>query len=286
MPFVSIYDTRITAHRGDRKHSFDHEDNALWSDFIETMRFMGSIGFYVGEDKHIKKRYPIDSKNHREGRYAHLEFKAEWHPNLFEIAFFQNVQYENLNGGYWDFEKRSKMPYLIGKTYEVVYKKLIRFFEGKGYDIKFLVNQKRGKDFIIEDYIRSCHHPQKERFDLSEIEGETVESYNNQDRDRNTVYNGETKYFRDWWNGYLMRGKVYHNINNMWWVLLPCGGIRNIASFQLFNLSDTDKWGRLKTHNPPAEYVERRKQLSFYSEKELKNELRRREKKKGISHKE
>ena len=91
--------------------------------------------------------------------------------------------------------------------------------------------------------------------------------------------NGETKYFRDW-SGYLLRGKVYHNINNMWWVLLADGKVRNVACFDLFDLKETDFRGRRKEHRPPKEYVERKEQLSLCSVKELERELKRRRRKK------
>ncbi|HCT63881.1 MAG TPA: hypothetical protein DIC60_01150 [Lachnospiraceae bacterium] len=275
---VDIYDTKFSIDRGENPNMWEHEGNVHWDNFADTMSFLGSIGFYVGEDKRIKKQYPILLKDHKEGRYADLKFKAEWHPNVFYIEFYQDVSYENPNGGYYDFNKRKKMPYLIGKQYDITQKKLVQFFKSKGFSIEFRPNSKKGKDFIIEDYIRSCHRPQKQWFDLAEIEGETSEySYNNQDRDKKTIYNGDIKYFRDW-SGYLMRGKVYHNINNMWWVLLPCGTVNNVAGFALFDRSPADVLGRLKRHNPPKEYVERKKQLSLCNEKELINELKRRRK--------
>ena len=55
--------------------------------------------------------------------------------------------------------------------------------------------------------------------------------------------------------------------------------MRNVACFDLFDLKETDFRGRRKTHRPPKEYVERKKQLSLCSVKELERELKRRDKK-------
>lgn len=75
-----------------------------------------------------------------------------------------------------------------------------------------------------------------------------------------------------------MRGKIYHNINDMWWVLQADGQVKNVACCDLFDLKETDFRGRRKGHRPPKEYVERKEQLSLCSVKELERELRRRKK--------
>ena len=86
------------------------------------------------------------------------------------------------------------------------------------------------------------------------MDGQTAKyEINGTDRDGNTLRNGETKYFRDW-SGYLLRGKVYHNINNMWWVLLADGKVRNVACFDLFDLKETDFRGE-KERTPTAEGI-------------------------------
>ena len=264
---VSIYDTTL---------NIDTERKKDAEAFKKMMSFMGSIGFFVGEDKEIKKRFPLLTKYHRYGRYADLEFKAELNFNHYKLTFFQNINYKNIHGGYYDFDKLEKMPYLVRKQYELTEKKIIEFLKSQGFEVEYRQNRKKGEEFIVEDYIQSWHHPQKEPFKLSEIDGQTAEhSYNNKDRDEKTIFNGEIKYFRDY-SGYLARGKVYHNINNMWWVLLLDGRVNNKADFELFDLTDNEKRGRVKAHMPPKEYVLRKEQLSKCTIKELQQELKRR----------
>lgn len=276
MPEVSIYDTQFAVCRGELPYQWEKKENPHWENFKDAMRFLGSIGFYVGEDKEVKRMYPVLNDSRRAGAYSDLKFKAEWHQNIFYIRFYQDVRHENRNGGFYDFDKLEKMPYLIRKQYELTESKLMDYFTGKGFSVSYQENRMRGKSYIINDYIRSCHHPQKAWFRLEEVDGQTPEyECNTKDRDGKILHNGETKYFRDW-SGYLCRGVVYYNIGNMWWVLLPDGNVRNRACFDLFDLTGEEPRGRVKKHRPPEEYAERKKYLSLCSAKELENELKRR----------
>lgn len=278
MPKVTIYDTKFCIGRGDLPHSFQREGNPHWENFKALMCFLGSIGFYVSEDKEIKRKYPSLNETRRAGGFDDLRFKAQYAPNRFEIEFYQDVFHENPHGGFYDFDKYEKMPYLIQKRYDWTMEKLLKYFEKCGYSIEFQTNTCKGEAFIIHDYIRNWHHPQEKWFSLKDVDGQAAKyEANGTDRDGNILRNGETKYFRDR-SGYLLRGKVYHNINNMWWVLLADGKVRNVACFDLFDLKETDFRGRKKEHRPPKEYTERKRQLSLCSIKEPENELKRRRK--------
>lgn len=278
MATVRIWDTKISIDRGHHPHSWEKEGNPHWENFQDMLKFLGSIGFYVGEDKEIKKRYPILNEDHKAGGFGNLRFKAEYSMNTFHITFYQDIKHENIHGGYYDFDKYEKMPYLIQKRYDWTAEKLLAYFQNRGYQIEFARNTCKGEAFIINDYIKSWHHPQKQWFLLSEIEGmpdANGQGENGMDRDRKQIKNGDVKYARDW-SGYLMRGRVFHNANNMWWMLLPDGTVRNIACFALFDLQETDRRGRKKYPRIPQDYAERKKQLSLCSTKELERELKRR----------
>ncbi len=250
------------------------------SDFFKKiMRFMGQLGFYVTKDKDIKKYYKNLEDEYRYGRYKDLEFKSHYCIYDILIEFFQNINHEHSKSGYYDFHKYEKMPYLIKKQYELTENKICKFLKLQGFEIENKRKQpKNGEGFIINDYIEKWHHPQKEKFELSELEGQTSAIYDSRDRDGKIIYNGQIKYFREYYNGYIARGTVYHNINNMWWVLLPSGEIKNKASFELFDLKDTDFRGREAIKRIPKEYELRKEQLALCSIKELKNELKRRNK--------
>ena len=118
MPKVTIYDTKFSINRVELPHSFEKEGNPHWENFKDLMRFLGTIGFYVGEDKEIKKNFHSLNKTHRAGGFGDLQFKARYGENIFEIEFFQDVFHENPCGGFYDFDKYEKMPYLIQKRYD------------------------------------------------------------------------------------------------------------------------------------------------------------------------
>ena len=132
MKKFSLYDTKIKFWQNEETGGISQKSYSHYELFDETMRFLGSIAFYVGEDNEIKKNYPILSKDRRQGRYGDLEFKASRYPAGFEICFYQNVVFENKYGGFYDFDKRKKMPYLIEKQFALTIKKLSEFFLSKG----------------------------------------------------------------------------------------------------------------------------------------------------------
>lgn len=75
----------------------------------------------------------------------------------------------------------------------------------------------------------------------------------------------------------------------MWWVIVDKYTVRNVAAFDLFDLTPEDHRGRQKKPVLPKEYQERRKAIEETSTKELVNELKRRKyaankKQKGNKH--
>ena len=251
------------------KHKFRH-----YGYFYQLINMLGVEGFAVQKDPDVDK---IIRNDHWIGKRGDLEFWAKKYPNGFEIGFFQNVVHENPNGGRYDFDKFQKMPYLIRLRYQKYMNQLIRL-------LKYLVDvqdktsrtPKLAEEWIKCRYAESCHSEQKDtNFDLHSLDGQTQPDYNGLDRDKKRLRNGEIKYFRNY-NGYLFRGRIYHNLNNMWWVIVDKYTVRNIASFELFDLAPEDKRGRLARLRIPPEYLEKKKIIEQSTTKELAAELRRR----------
>lgn len=97
------------------------------------------------------------------------------------------------------------------------------------------------------------------------------------DRDGKEIRNGDIKYTRDY-QGYLARGRVYHLINGTWAIILRNQYWMNKWHIDLFDLSEGDACGRKKEHIPPRAYLEKMRILREAKTKELKREIRRREK--------
>jgi len=244
-----------------------------------VLNFMKERGFDVGRDPDIEKHYKILSKDRWYGRKGDLEFKSKRYPAGWKIAFFQNVVIENSFGGYYDFHKYEKMPYMIKLLFRNEVSHIKQFLKSLGCVDATDKQYKLATDKLKFDYVESCHYPQKsmEEFELSDLNGQTSEySYNRQDRDGKVIHNGELKYFRNW-DGRLSRGIVYRNLNNMWWVITNKYELRNIADFKLFDPTEQDfRIRRLKKDVKPKEYLLRKEKLKEASTRELINELKRR----------
>ena len=271
----SVYDTTLSFTNNDEqpcddwlRHKFQH-----YGLLHRIFNMMRDYGFEICNDMEVSK---ILRKDHFVGVKGDLKFKASRCPKGFKIEFYQELVTENSNGGYYDFNKFQKMPYLINKRYTLTVNRISSFL------LEFAQNKTKPDCRTAEEkvkyaYVQSWRHPQKSMdFDLSELNGTTCkESYNNTDRDGKTIFNGNLKYFRDH-KGYLNRGIVYHDLNNMWWVILNDTEIAKKANFQLFDISTKDIRKRMKKDIKPKSYIEKKQILSQCSLKELKNEIKRR----------
>lgn len=224
----------------------------------KVLNFMQSRGFEVGRDPRIQEQFKCLNKHHWYGRKGDLEFKAERYPRGFKLEFFQNINYKNKNGGCYDFDKFQKMPYIIKLMFINETNKITNFLEGLGILNETQPEYKLAEDIVKQQYVESWHHPQEDmNFRLSDLDGLTADqSYNNTDRDKKTIFNGQIKYFRER-DGRLRRGKVYHNINNMWWVILDKNKYTNVASFQLFDATEAEFKARrvVKDERPRFKYA-------------------------------
>ena len=231
-------------------------------------------GFSIENDAEVAK---CIRRDYYIGRRGDLELYAHRYPAGFEIMFFQNVVIENKSGGRYDFDKFQKMPYMIRLRFMKYRDKIIALLKSVE-DLKdeSKADPRLAEEWIKARYVEEWHHEQKDmNFLLSDLDGQTQESYNGRDRDEKTLHNGDVKYFRHW-DGRLYRGRVYRNINNMWWVILDRFTVRNVASFELFDLTPEDNRRRQAKPRIPEAYQKRRQAIEDTKTRELVNELRRR----------
>lgn len=247
----------------------------IWRSLI---LFLRGRGFIVSHDKEILKNYPILNNTRRYAIKGFLECKLKISPIGFELSFFQNINIENKNGGEYDFDKYSKMPYLIRLSFLNEINHLVEYFEDKWHcEIEFCDDSTNAVDRII-------HHFQTSSFDRKNIKAldqiaPAMSTYdlasNNNDRDKKKITCGEVKYYRHYKGG-LRRGVVYHNINNMWWFIESKNVLNNVASFDLFDPTEKDfQYRRLKEHRPPKVFLEKMKVVETLSVKQLKAQLKR-----------
>jgi hypothetical protein len=265
---------------GENHDRWARNERNKWSHYVflhKLINFMISRGWTIEHDKDTHK---IIRSDYWYGRKGDLEFNLNRYPRGFSFEFYQNIVFENRSGGRYDFDKFEKMPYLIKLLYLNETRHMKEFIKSIVPGVIDVTDpeHKSAEDKIKAHFVKEWHHPQKSMdFDLSDLDGTTDQyHFNNTDRDGKTVYNGQIKYFRDW-NGRLMRGKAYHNINNMWWVIVNSFEYRNMADFELFDPTREDfENRRVKKDRKPKEYILKREQISASKTQELINELKRR----------
>ena len=229
--------------------------------FIRMLDMMKERGFTIGSDPHIDLNYSLLSKDHFAGSKGDLLFVAEKYNCGAKIEFYQEINIENRNGGRYDFDKFDKMSYLLQKRCLVEIKHIEHFLLSEEYSFDTKPVLKTSHDKVFHELNSPSRH----------WSSENLPDYNALDKDGKRISNGEVKYFRDR-KGTLMRGTVYHNINNMWWVIINKDHYSNMAAFELFDLDTVPensirKLIRRSGHNnPKSRFVPTEEQLKDWKQ--------------------
>lgn len=214
--------------------------------YLSVLRKLSQIGFKIIKNPRIEKDYKILSVYNRYGKWRDLEVEIEIYPNGFKFEFYQNLNTGDraAGDGMYCFDKYSLMTYLIKKQFEYTVREIKKFIESRR-EITFSSGDRpvNSTEEIIQHTQQRHFAPKNQIQELADIES-YMTSYdfncNSTDRDKKTIKCGEVKYFRDYRTGRLYRGLAYHNINNMWWIIINKFDCRNVASFELFNPNPED----------------------------------------------
>lgn len=220
-PVFAEHDTSLSVWLEDPK---DPKVAQIRNDIVSHLR---SRGFRVRIDAHTLKHYRSIAKDHHEGRRGDLEFKLRLNGRTIELAFFQNVVCENKNGGQYDFERRKKMPYLLGKAYEAERRSIAK-----------LILDRHGLELQVTPRLRGMAFIESRRAQLTSFQGANFyaresPSYNVQSHGGRVLRDGDPVYFLQ--SHRLHSGVAFRNINSMWWVLLPCGSVWNAACHEIWH---------------------------------------------------
>lgn len=232
-PSLSVYDTKITL-SWDYKPSWKPEERAKEPAHIglaTVVRFLRSQGFKVVKDSSvgssIRDRYRIASK-------GDLWLYIGQCGRCLEIEGYVEYNSDNRHGGRYCFNKRQRMTYLDGKRFDLIASKLSALFPEATQRPK--ISHLKGLDWILAD---RRAEPGASRFydpKWTFVPGEAPKNalgWNGKAADGSQLVDQQPVYFFGY-DGRLQKGLAYHNINNMWWVLLPCGTVRNTACFEIY----------------------------------------------------
>lgn len=214
----------------------------VWDAII---RFMRKRGWKIGENKSIKENFTTLSKYHKLGRKGSVAVLMEISSSSIELNFgHEKNLWTGIAQSFWPKgdDRYTSLSYLEEKSVELELKKVFELCT-KWAEPKKMEWQMDAVTKILEKE-RTNAHIHGGATSLEHLK-ELMESrygnpyqgkYNLVDKNKKLIYCGEIKYFYDEYRTKrLIRGTVYHNMNNMWWVILPCGTLRNIACFKLFD---------------------------------------------------
>lgn len=216
----SIYDASINIHT-----PHGGED---WNAYKAIRVLFKENGFRFHQDPDIKKRYRCLAKTHFAGSRRGVHFTSHIYPAGFEYSFYEDVIRDNPNGGKYHFDKMAKMPYLRRLAVQLIRRKVIGWLLENGFQ------DHSGKNPSDADEWIRAHRESLEDFQGHDFYVREKPSYNTEDGDKRTLRDGDLRYFRDY-SGHLLRGLVYHHINNMWWVKVSPFEARNIGAHDLFS---------------------------------------------------
>jgi hypothetical protein len=144
-----------------------------------------------------------------------------------------------VNGGKYDFDKYDKMPPAMKKAFNKIAKQLkeelVRKFSLSYYDQSNLTIPRMTAEQHIIKHLNECSFDRTHLKTLAAIPQHMTEydrTLNSKSGVGDMLTCGEVRRYRDW-RGRIRRGKVHHNINNMWWVVRSKYEWDNIASFDI-----------------------------------------------------
>lgn len=207
-----------------------------WPTFNDLKRALRRKGFRFRRDPLTSAHYRRIARYHHlgtcpVGRHGELCCHAEVFPVGCRFTFYQEIVKENPKSGRYDFNKRQKMPYVLGKKFEASIAALRAQLLRRGFVEHFRVESPNPDPLAFfndrwdSDYERKrgTHRFERGPDGWPSMREISLECWGGaRDRDGAPLEHGAFRYFRDR-KGYLMRGRVYGGINGMWMVVYGPG---------------------------------------------------------------
>lgn len=207
-----------------------------------VINFLKKRGFKITANPYfLERRRKTLSKFHKFGQKGDVIVLLEIGCFFIRIKFGHRKNlWETMTTEFWDNPSDSRYTpeaYLESLAVKLESFKLMNFLSE--WNFKTEIHKELSPEAFIIDKLKSNTHLHGVVHCLEDIKNSiTEDSYdykqNSNDLNGKKIICGQTKYFYDYQTKRLSKGVVWHNINNMWWVI---GGksLRNIAAHGLFD---------------------------------------------------
>lgn len=184
--------------------------------FGELMNMLKSQGYKVTKDPRIERDYKSLSKRHRyvsrKTPAGLFECQAEWYPTGLKLECYQNVVIENKHGGQYDFNKVSKMPFLIRMRFNHFRNIVCQSLKFVGFEFKPDVP----RDASPLDQFNKMWTPERFKRDADGWPAASeLKNWRQQTADGVPIHQGMRAYSIGW-NRRWVTGRIYGGINGMW----------------------------------------------------------------------
>ena len=238
---IRVYNTTVYLNFSERGDNFTLKvlHHSKW---LAIIKFLKNRGWQIGENPSFKEHYSCLSKYHKKGFKNDVACLLEILPSSIKVQF-GNVKnlWTGVAQSFWDSpsdDRMQKLTYMEDMRVKLEIYKLLNFCKKYNHERVIEDKEMQPEEYIIDKLNRNTHIHGKVTC-LNDIKADiTPDTYNwkcnSNDRNKKKIICGETKYFYSYRTKRLSCGVVWHNINNMWWVI--CNGVLlNICASDLFD---------------------------------------------------
>lgn len=225
---VHTYDTAIHVWEDPPKVTDEYEKSLRREVMGPIVRHLRSRDWRVEYDMKV---HPCIRQGYRRGiGRSRLEVRTEQTGRYLKVEFFQNVSnVENPHGGEYDFHRLERMPYLLRCRARLEMRLVLELLLRIGYQRREEKGTP-GVDMTADEWI--AQHRRLEQWGkVGPDPDDKIPSYNRKCRD-GMLFNGARVYFVGWDRRWGV-GTAEHNTNNMWWVKLAGGDVKNIGAHNI-----------------------------------------------------
>lgn len=209
--------------------------------WLAIIAFLRRRGFKISKHPLYQSNWKCLSKDHKIGYKNDVVSLLETTPTSIKVIF-QNVRnlWESKQSAWTNpsDNRYQKLSYIENIRVNLELQKLTAFC--LKFDACFVPED---STLSPEEYIinrlksnRHIHGVVAKLEDIKEhIKSDSYDyKHNSNDGNGKKIICGDRKYFYDYQTRRLSTGIVWHNINNMWWVIIN-DTLKNLASFELFD---------------------------------------------------